>query len=139
MESHQKLSDSEFKKQFADLSLDPKVFSHEAHLRLAWLLIREMGLEKAESSIQSQLQNYVSHLGETDKYHVTVTLVAMKAVYHFMKRSTTTDFSAFIVENPRLKTHFKELIKSHYSFDIFSSEEARTSFLPPDLLPFDPT
>lgn len=139
MEAHYILSDSEFRNQFADRSLDPKVFSHEAHLRMAWLLIREMGLAKAEGSIQSQLQAYVLHLGETDKYHVTVTLVAMKAVYHFMQKSNIIDFKAFIAENPRLKTNFKDLINSHYSFDIFTSEEARISYLPPDLLPFDPT
>jgi N-formylglutamate deformylase len=136
MESHFNLSNAEFKKQFANCSLDPTVFSHEAHLRMAWLLIHEQGLQNAEDSIQDQLQKFVSHLGETDKYHVTVTLVAMKAVHHFIQRSKAETFKEFIVQNPRLKSNFKELVNSHYSFDIFSSDEARSKYLEPDLLPF---
>ena len=137
MEDHFGLSDLEFKKRFADCSLDPSLFSHEAHLRLAWIMIDDLGLESAEETIQNQLQSFVKNLGATDKYHTTITIVAMKAVFHFMQRSRTDNFKDFIIENPKLKTHFKELINSHYSFDIFVSENAKSIFLEPDLLPFD--
>jgi len=137
MEDHFGLSDLEFKKRFADCSLDPSLFSHEAHLRLAWIVIDDLGLESAEETIQNQLQSFVKNLGATDKYHTTITIVAMKAVFHFMQRSRTDNFKDFIIENPKLKTHFKELINSHYSFDIFVSENAKSIFLEPDLLPFD--
>lgn len=131
------LSDTEFKNQFANCTLNSTLFSHEAHLRLAWILINDLGLEKAEETIQNQLQNFVASLGEKNKYHTTVTIVAMKAVHHFMQHSKTTNFKAFIIENPKLKSHFKEMINRHYSIDIFASEKAKSYFLKPDIFPFD--
>ena len=137
MEKHYQLSDSEFLQQFKDCSLPPSVFSHEAHLRLAWLNIYQEGLEKAEKGIQEQIENFVAHVGAQSKYHKTLTIAAIKAVGHFMEKSTTDNFRDFISENLELKTDFKSLINSHYSFDIFSSEEARTSYVEPDAIPFD--
>ncbi|WP_298903525.1 hypothetical protein [uncultured Psychroserpens sp.] len=137
MEEHYQFSDEEFNRQFETCKLDPGLFSHEAHLRLAWIHINNLGLIKAEETIQNQLQNFVAHVGAKDKYHTTVTVVAIKAVYHFMKRSKTRDFKSFIAETPQLKTNFKGLIGRHYSYDIFKSDKAKTEFLEPDLHPFD--
>ena len=134
--SHFQLSDEEFTTQFKDCTLNPEVFDHEAHLRLAWILIKDIGLVEAEKTIQEQLQNFVKSVGATDKYHLTLTIASMKAVHHFMQRSKMKNFKDFILENPRLKNNFKELINSHYSINIFASEEAKSSFLEPDLLPF---
>ena len=97
---------------------------------------KNLGLEKAEESIQNQLENFVAHVGAKDKYNKTVTIVAMKAVHHFMKQSKTNNFKDFIIETPQLKINFKELINSHYSFDIFKSMKAKTEFLRPDLIAF---
>jgi len=137
MKSHLELSDNEFMKQFAQCELEPKLFTHEAHLRLAWTHLHRYGLETALKNIQLQLQKYVKHLGAEDKYNTTLTIAAVKAVYHFMLRSDTINFKDFIAENPRLLTNFKELISAHYSTDIYNHSEAKLAFLEPDLLPFD--
>ena len=137
MEEHHKLTDQEFEKRFVNCNLDPAIFTHEAHLRLAWLYLQKYGVEKTEGLIQDQLKKYVTSLGANDKYHATLTVAAIKAVHHFLSRSTTDNFRDFIAECPRLKTNFKELIGSHYGFDIYKSEEARLNYLEPDLLPFD--
>ena len=42
-----------------------------------------------------------------------------------------------MIEFPRLKNNFRELISSHYGFDIYNSEKAKMKYLEPDLLPFD--
>ncbi len=135
--SHIELTDNELKAQFKDCSLNPNIFNHEAHLRLAWILINEFGIDEAITTIQLQLQHFVKSLDAIDKYHVTVTIASMKAVHHFIKKSNSKNFEEFIIENQKLKTHFKELINSHYSIDIFSSEKAKLSFLEPDLIPFE--
>lgn len=137
MQKHTKLSDSEFMRQFLACELAPEDFSHEAHLRLAWLNLDQYGKEKAEVEIQHQLLNFIDFVGARDKYNVTVTLAAMKIVYHFKQKSQSGNFKDFIAEFPQLNSNFKELISAHYSMNIFSSEEAKTSFLAPDLLPFD--
>ncbi|OSY88299.1 hypothetical protein WH52_05890 [Tenacibaculum holothuriorum] len=136
VDSHYNLSDIEFDKQFSNCVLDPKLFSHEAHLRLGWLNIKNYGLEKGEERIQQQLLNYVEHVGAQDKYNTTVTIVAMRAINHFMKQSKTKSFKDFIAENVRLKTNFKELIAKHYSYDIFITDIGKDKFIEPDVLPF---
>ena len=122
--------------KFASCRLDPILFTHEAHLRLAWLNIHEYGLNEAEFWVSEQLKAYTAHLGQGDKYNHTLTIAAVKAVNHFMQNSNTDNFKDFIAENSRLKTHFKELLSQHYSTNIFRSKKARKVFLEPELAGF---
>jgi hypothetical protein len=136
MEQHFILTDKEFADQFADSSLDPTLFSHEAHLRLAWIHISKYDDVKAIENITEQLQNFVRHLGATDKYNATLTVAAIKAVKHFMQKEPLETFYDFITTYPRLKTNFKNIIEQHYGFDIFNSTKAKEKYLDPDLLEF---
>jgi hypothetical protein len=137
MELHHTLSDAEFELQFKACALDPSIFTHEAHLRLAWIHITQYGIEQAIENVSTQLQNFVGHVGAADKFNKTVTIAALHAVHHFIKRSETHTFQEFIMEFPRLKTDFKALMGAHYAFDIFKSDKAKVEFVQPDLLPFD--
>jgi len=137
MSSHFQLTDSQFEQDFQNASLDPKLFDHEAHLRLAWIHINAYGIDTAIDTIARQLKNYTKSLGAEDKYNETVTIAAIRAVYHFMLKSESDNFMDFIMEFPRLKLNFKELLSQHYGFDVFSNEEARITFIAPDLLPFE--
>lgn len=136
MEQHFILSDIEFEEQFENALLDPTIFTHEAHLRLAWIHILKYGETKAIENITEQLQNYVRHLGVTDKYNETLTVAAIKAVKHFIQKQPLETFYEFITTYPRLKTSFKNIIEQHYGFDIFTSTIAKEKYLQPDLLEF---
>lgn len=137
MELHLKLSNEEFTTQFKKGALSPDLFTHQAHLRLAWLHISHYGIDQAITNITTQIKNYTRLLGAEDKYHETVTIAAIRAVYHFMMKSTTNSFPDFIAENTRLQTHFKALLASHYSYNVFNHSEAKASYIAPDLLAFD--
>ncbi len=137
MEQHFQLSDTEFEYQFDRCILSPTYFTHEAHLRLAWIMIKKYGMERAEKRIQIKLLQFVEAAGARDKYNTTLTLAAMKAVHHFMLKLNVNSFSDFINEFPRLKYNFKELMACHYGFDIYNSKKAKDHYLKPDLLPFD--
>jgi hypothetical protein len=137
MSYHFQLTDSTFEKQFANCELSPSFFNHEAHLRLTWIHISKYGIEQALANIQLQLQNFVVHAKANDKYNKTLTIAAIKAVYHFTLKSSSITFKDFILEFPRLLTNFKELMEAHYSIDIFASENAKKNYILPDLLPFD--
>jgi hypothetical protein len=137
MNNHQVLIDSEFEHQFANRTLDPALFTHEAHLRLAWIHITKYGVEKAIKNICVQLVNYTEFLGARDKYNHTVTIAAIRAVYHFMLKSHATTFAEFILLNQKLKYNFKELLSFHYRTDVFKSELAKREYLTPELAPFD--
>ena len=137
MEKHFELSDAEFEQEFVTCKLDPSDFSHEAHLRLAWIHIDRYGIGQAEKNIPYQLQKFVNYVGAKGKFNMTLTLAAVKAVYHFMLKSDADNFKDFSAEFPRLKYNFKELMDCHYGFDIYNSNLAKTEFLEPDLIPFD--
>ena len=139
MENHFKLDDFTFENQFADTSLPPELFSHEAHLRLAWIHIQRYGLQQAIDNICQQIQAFALKHGAKDKYHATITVAAVRTVYHFMLKEQKDSFKSFIRQHPRLKNNFKELLLSHYSAPLlFDSSSAKQEFVEPDLLPYDP-
>ncbi len=137
MERHFELNDTTFAHQFANRTLNPELFSHEAHLRLAWIHIKNEGIDTAIDNICNQLVAFVEAVGASDKYNKTLTIAAIRAVYHFMLKSESTNFESFITEFPRLKYHFKELLGFHYAIDIYNYPLAKQEYLEPDLLPFD--
>jgi hypothetical protein len=137
MEPHYILSDTEFEDQFQNCKFNPNFFSHEAHLRLAWIHIKRYGEETAISNINTQLINFTCHLGAEDKYNRTLTTAAIKAVHHFINKSRSGNFIDFISEFPQLKHNFRELMAFHYKTDIFNSEKAKLEYFEPDLAPFD--
>ena len=137
MESHYGLTDKEFENQFERCTLDPKLFTHEAHLRLAWIHIEKYGIEQAIKNVCQQLTDFTEAIGEKDKYNATVTIAAVKIVHHFKRKSDFIEFKDFVHENSNLMNRFKDLIKSHYSTDIFNSAAAKVDYLEPELLPFD--
>lgn len=137
MEKHFQLTDTKFEQQLANCSLDPELFSHQAHLRLAWIHIKKYGLDTAIENICGQIRAYAESLGAHKKFNKTVSVAATKAVYHFIQKSKTDNFQDFIQEFPRLQHNFKELIDAHYGIDVFTLEQAKRMFLEPDRLPFD--
>lgn len=137
MKNHFDLTDKDFENSFEDCSLNPVLFGHEAHLRLAWIHVRKYGEARAIQNVTTQLQKFVVFNGENDKYNHTLTVAAIKAISHFIKKSSSHNFKDFMIAFPRLKNNFKDLMSSHYALDIFTSEKAKKEYIEPDLLPFD--
>ncbi len=136
MQAHYQLTDAQFELQFATGTLHDIPFTHEAHLRLAWIHLHKYGEERAIEQVCNQLKRYVKVAGAEDKYHHTLTVAAIKTVHHFMQKATSTTFKGLVEEFPRLNNNFKELLNSHYGFNIFASERAKKEFVAPDLMPY---
>ena len=136
MKSHIELSDTELESKLHDATLDPVLFSHEAHLRLAWIHIKKYGVKEAELNITNDLKNFVVNLGAMEKYNETLTIAAIRLVNHFIQNSHTKCFEDFIKENIRLNNEFKGLIEEHYSTELINSSIAKMKFVKPDILPF---
>ena len=83
-----------------------------------------------------QINRFATHHGEADKFNTTVTIAAVKVVYHFMQKSSSDNFTDFIQEFPRLITNFKELLDAHYGFNVFADKTAKKSYVAPDLMAF---
>lgn len=125
------LSAAELLEGLRNLTLAPKFFDHEAHVKIGWLLIRENGLENAIQEVSQLIKTYAEHLGATNKYHETVTRMSMLLIDERMTKEDQT-FEEFIEKCPELLNDFTNLIASKYSFNVFASELARTEFIEPD-------
>ncbi len=135
--SHWQLGDAEFTGLFSNSQLPPVLFTHEAHLRLAYLHIQRYGIDEALETIPAQIASFVDRIGARDKFHMTLTIAAVKVIYHFMQRSSANDVKAFLAGCPELTHHFKDLIGRHYSAEALSYANARVQYTEPDLLPLD--
>lgn len=134
--AHFSLSDEVFEQQFADTSLAPQLFSHEAHLRLAWIHIQKYGKDQATANVCNQIQRFDRTHGDGTMFNKTVTIAAVEAVAHFMRKIEAVDFSGFIAQAPRLRNNLKDVVAQHYSWNIFTDPAAKADYLEPDLLPF---
>lgn len=136
IKDHWQYTDEEFEKVFESYQLKPGMFSHEAHLRLAYIHIKKYGSVQAEQNMCDQIKGFAESLGVFDKFNKTVTIASVKAMNHFMKKSSSENFKDFIQEFPRLLTNFKDLLGQHYGFNVFADKRAKREFVEPDLLPF---
>ena len=129
MNDHSQFSDEEFLSVFRSCELEEKLFSHEAHLRLAWLNIKALGIDEAIVQTKRDILAFVNHLGAQHIYNETVTVAAVKIIHHFENKSASTSFSDLIAEFPRLKGNFKDLLAQHYSADILILKRRRKDIL----------
>ena len=136
VEKHHSLSDEEFTQQFSNKTLSPEIFTHEAHLRLAWIMIQNHGVKVGAEIICEQILAFVKPLGAEEKFNKTLTVASMKMVNHFMEKTETDTFQDFIQAFPTLKYGFKQLVDQHYSFDILKDERTRKEYIEPDLIGF---
>lgn len=134
--NHWSYNDHQFEDLFERYQLKPGLFTHEAHIRLAYIHINKYGLAQAEKNMCDQIQGFAKSLGGGDKYNETVTVAAVKTVDHFMKKSKSSSVKDFINEFPRLITQFKGLLEQHYGFNVFSDPKAKKEYIEPDLQPF---
>ncbi|MEC7264291.1 MAG: hypothetical protein VXW38_11165 [Bacteroidota bacterium] len=131
------MTDQEFVHLFETGNLSPSLFTHEAHLRLAYIYLKNFGEELAIDKCCKGIREFDQLHGDGTKFHKTLTVASVKAVHHFMRKSKSTTFENLIVEFPRLKTSFKLLLDQHYAFDLLKSVKAKSEYVAPDLIPFD--
>lgn len=134
--NHWQFKDQELEQTFADFKLKPGMFSHEAHLRLAYIHIKKYGVEQAEINMCRQIKGFAESLGVHDKFNLTVTIASVKTMNHFIQKAKSPDFKEFINEFPQLLTDFKAILAQHYGFNVFADQRAKKEFIQPDLLPF---
>jgi hypothetical protein len=128
-------ADHEFLGGFEEGTLSPQEFHHREHVRLAYMYLALHGPDGATAKLREALQGYLSQHGiDPAKYHETMTHAWLLAVHHFMVTSPPrTSSDEFIVAQPILLD--PRIMLTHYSSKAIKSEEARASFVEPDLDP----
>lgn len=131
---HYSLSDRKYIEEFETCKLDPEWFTHEAHLRLAYLYINKFGVKRAAVKLCEGISKFDSIFGSGDKFHRTITVASVGVLYHFMQKSSSADFRSLIKEFPVLIDDFRSLLLSHYSTRLINSSKSKEEYQLPDLL-----
>lgn len=136
MEKHYRYSDEVFEQKFRDCKFPPLYFSHEAHLRLAYIHLMKYGLEQSIENMCKQIYDFAIKYGATMKFNATVTYASLQIMYHYIQKGESKNFSDLMKEYPSILKDFKGEIEKHYSWDVFRSLEAKAKIIQPDLEPF---
>lgn len=127
------MNDDEFVRAFLSGALPNERFHHRDHLRLAWLLTRQLGTVEATRAISSGIRRFAAHHGHAAKYHETMTLFWARIVGHLVEhRPDIADFETFLAAFPMLLD--KDLPYRHWRRETMSGATARAQWVEPDLL-----
>lgn len=80
---------------FEASEIDPNTFTHEAHIYLAWLYLREFEASEALARFDAGLRRLVDKLGASSKYSAMITWLFFKLIDARMReRESWGDFRA---------------------------------------------
>lgn len=127
------MSDDAFLAAFLDSSMPPAGFDHRGHVRATWILLQRHPLEEAVELTCDGIARLAVRLGVPGKYHRTLS----EALVRLMADGGAADlpWEEFLRRNEALMTDARSLMARYYSAARLNAQEARASFVPPDLLP----
>lgn len=120
--------DREFVEAFEACTLPPDLFPHRAHVRLAWLYLREGTLLETLTRYSEGIKRYAASLGAGSKYHETITWAYLFLIHERMQHDTHATFEDFAAANEDL---FGPVLERYYSRETLDSDLARTTFVLP--------
>jgi hypothetical protein len=148
------MTDDEFLAAFEAASFTRPEWTHEAHIRMAWLYLMRypatVALERVRSGIQKlnakigsttpeqqvRCIRLASRPGTSTGYHETITLAFVRVIAG--RLNSNEDFATFRKRNPDLFDRARSVLLRHYTKERLHSPEAQNTFVEPDLEPLPP-
>jgi len=131
------MSDETLVDLFFSCKLPASEWTHEAHIRLAWLMLSSMPYDDALDRIRAGIMKYNDTvLKKAPAYHETITVAYTRLIVaarvELPLKHTFADFKSV---HPILFDRTLPALLRHYRRDTLFSPEARAKFTAPDLLP----
>ena len=109
-------------------------FHHVSHLHVAWVYLAESSsVQQAANKMRDTLRRFAATAGKPQEYHETITLFWV----HLLSRARAANggerLEEIVLSNPQLLE--KNFPLAYYSAERLFSDEARTSWVEPDLKP----
>lgn len=131
------MNDADLMSAFMARRLTHAEWTHEAHLRIAWMFVRDQPLDEAHCAFRIALIKLNDSHGvpesPTRGYHETLTRAWLAVVCGATRRCPAPDSCAFLARNPEFLN--KTYLRRHYTPERMMSVEARARFLDPDREP----
>ena len=126
-----KLSDDDYLWSFESATLNPYLWTHYAHIRMAWLYLTCHDLLEAAQKVRAGILHYNTvALGRPEAYHETITLFFVHLVN--INRLPGQSWPDFVTQNSALCERSSALLKAYYSKHHLLNDVARAHFVFPD-------
>jgi len=127
---------AKFVASFEATTILKELWTHEAHVHVAWYYARSRPFDDALESMRAGIQKYNVVIGvessDDSGYHETVTVAWMRIMHALVQgRSGEERFDQFLEAHPELLE--KQILLKYYSRACLMSSEARTGFVEPDV------
>jgi hypothetical protein len=129
-----RMTDEAFARAFEEGSVTPAQFDHVAHVRVAWVYLREAGsMDAALCRMRDAIRRFAAAAGVPQKYHETITVLWMRLLAEARDAGASGELADVLRDHPALSD--KDLPLQYYSRERLFSDEARAAWVDPDLRP----
>lgn len=130
------MTDVEFTRALERGEIANQDFHHALHLHVAWVYLNESSsIREAAGKMRDTLRKFAAAAGKLEKYHETITLFWIHLLARVHLAANGKELKEIVHQDPRLLEKNFPLV--YYSREVLFSERARTSWIEPDLKPFD--
>jgi len=124
------MTDHEFLEALESCTLPESQFGHAAHVRAAYLYLRQADFVGALDRMRRAIRIYAAHHGKPDRYHETITVAYVALIQqHICERGPSDGWESFTRSNSELLD--PNLLAQFYSREQIESATARRIFLLP--------
>lgn len=106
-------------------------FDHRAHLRAAFVLLREHDFVEALALYATRLKSVTEAAGAPEKYNATITTAFISLLAERMAASPRLSFDQLMAANPDLLD--KTIVEQYYAARQLDTPQARRAFVMPPL------
>lgn len=97
------MTDTEFLANLEGCKLPTAAFNHAAHVRLAYLCLREEDFPAALVRVRALIKNFADSIGKGSLYDESITVGFLELIHeHLQKRGDAGGWEAFKEQNPEL-------------------------------------
>lgn len=128
------LTDVVFARAFEAGDVLPAEFGHRAHVRVAWVYLREApSLEAAIDNMRTAIRRFAEAAGASQKYHETITVLWMRLLAEVRSQGASGELADVLRAYPALAD--KDLPLQFYTRERLFGDEARAGWVDPDRRP----
>jgi hypothetical protein len=133
------MTDAEFLLAFENCTLPFAEWKHRAHLKVAYLYLRQFPYDQALERIRAGIKRYNAATNTPEAldrgYHETLTQAWARLVHFTLsQQGAAAGADDFLEQNPHIAQ--KTAMRFFYSKETLMSWRAKAEFVEPDLAPF---
>lgn len=128
------MTEEELLRSFEACTLDPELFGHLEHVRLAWFILGQHSLPQALARYEAGLRAYTQHLGQPEILHITVT-VAFLLILAERRALLAPEYGWEDFRRANPEVFQAGFLERFYQGETLRSSRARQGFVWPDRFP----